>query len=430
MNSAGPGQSGAKGMKRIILMKDRITLASFGFAFVEFIDAQIHPSGFRISDEPVAASFAHQYSFQQVDHMLRDETAIPSSINLGGVEGAFVKYWDDSAMVAVLEFKVEAPPQPRFRPQRDLLRKRRKRRRKPPAPSALPISDKPVTLSCNKGPPGSKPITSLSGPKAPAQISLGFSAETSPLKMMMLRQLLPRKTTKVLSSVLDNYPSSFSAASCLKIVISPPVVAPVVMVSRVPSRAPSPQPVETELEFSDTNALTCLLCARAFKSLDQLKRHNKESDLHKKNFKDANLREIARQKAVAALKASDSKIPEQPRYRDRASERWIMHNQPDVPLPENAGSVVGKKRRHAEGPPPPPSPPPAVNPGQDDANVGNKLLKMMGWKEGSGLGTDGEGRVDPMYARLSLNPVLTEPLLHLAYRQHSSSELKYDAPVM
>jgi RNA-binding protein 5/10 len=72
---------------------------------------QIHPSGFRISDKSVAASFAHQYSFQQVDHMLRDETAIPSSINLGGVEGAFVKYWDDSAMVAVSEFKVEAPPQ-------------------------------------------------------------------------------------------------------------------------------------------------------------------------------------------------------------------------------------------------------------------------------------------------------------------------------
>jgi hypothetical protein len=51
-------------------------------------------------------------------------------------------------------------------------------------------------------------------------------------------------------------------------------------VSKVPSRAPSLQLVETELEFSDTNALTCLLCARAFKSHGQLKRHNKESDLH------------------------------------------------------------------------------------------------------------------------------------------------------
>jgi hypothetical protein len=38
---------------------------------------------------------------------------------------------------------------------------------------------------------------------------------------------------------------------------------------------------ENEFEFSDVTALMCFLCARQFKSLDQLKRHNKESDLHK-----------------------------------------------------------------------------------------------------------------------------------------------------
>lgn len=79
-----------------------------------------------------------------------------------------------------------------------------------------------------------------------------------------------------------------------------------------------------------------------------------------------------------------------------------MHNQPDVPLPEGGGghggsSKASNKRRQADGPPPPPSPPPPpVNLGQDSNNVGNKLLKMMGWKEGTGLGTDGEGRVEPM----------------------------------
>jgi hypothetical protein len=45
--------------------------------------------------------------------------------------------------------------------------------------------------------------------------------------------------------------------------------------------ASEPLPVEQEFEFSDVNALTCLLCARQFKTTDQLKRHNKESDLHK-----------------------------------------------------------------------------------------------------------------------------------------------------
>ena len=91
---------------------------------------QIHPSGFRISDKPVAASFAHQYSFQQVDHMLRDETAIPSSINLGGVEGAFVKYWDDSAMVAVLEFKVEALPQPQIQASTGPTKEKKEKKKK------------------------------------------------------------------------------------------------------------------------------------------------------------------------------------------------------------------------------------------------------------------------------------------------------------
>lgn len=45
--------------------------------------------------------------------------------------------------------------------------------------------------------------------------------------------------------------------------------------------AQSTPPPENEFEFADIHALMCLLCARQFKSLDQLKRHNKESDLHK-----------------------------------------------------------------------------------------------------------------------------------------------------
>jgi hypothetical protein len=134
--------------------------------------------------------------------------------------------------------------------------------------------------------------------------------------------------------------------------------------------------------------------------------HRRSSVILQKNYKDANLREIAREKA----KAANAKT-EQPKYRDRASERRVMHNQPDIPLPEtssssssgngngNAAVKSGNgKRRFAEGPPPPASPPPPpINPGEDTQNVGNKLLRMMGWTEGTGLGQDGEGRVEPMY---------------------------------
>jgi len=120
--------------------------------------------------------------------------------------------------------------------------------------------------------------------------------------------------------------------------------------------------------------------------------------LHKKNYRDANLRDVAREKVqVARAKAVETE-QQQPKYRDRASERRVMHNQPEAPLPipsEKTGKVVN--RRHAAGPPKPPTPPPPpLNPGKDENNVGNKLLKMMGWTEGTGLGTNGDGRVDPI----------------------------------
>jgi RNA-binding protein 5/10 len=39
--SAGPGKEGAKGMNRVILIRDKYSNASWGFAFVEFVDVQV-----------------------------------------------------------------------------------------------------------------------------------------------------------------------------------------------------------------------------------------------------------------------------------------------------------------------------------------------------------------------------------------------------
>lgn len=74
---------------------------------------QIHPNGFRISDRPVAASFAHPYSFQPVtDFLSRDDACLSSSMSLGGAEGTWVRYWDESSTAAVLEFEVDEVAQP------------------------------------------------------------------------------------------------------------------------------------------------------------------------------------------------------------------------------------------------------------------------------------------------------------------------------
>lgn len=114
-----------------------------------------------------------------------------------------------------------------------------------------------------------------------------------------------------------------------------------------------------------------------------------------KNLKDAALRDVARRKADAAR--AKHAAEQAPKYRDRALERRAIYGQPDVPTADaNADGAASNKKR-ADGPPKPPTPPPPpLAPGKDENNIGNKLLKMMGWSEGTGLGAEGEGRVDPM----------------------------------
>ncbi|KAF8633727.1 hypothetical protein AX17_004384 [Amanita inopinata Kibby_2008] len=422
--SSGPSKQGPKGMRRIILIKDKVTMASYGFAFVEFVDVQsasavlaatmspqIHPNGFRISDKPVAASFAHPYSFQPVtDFIQRDEACLKSTVSLGGSEGMWVKYWDESSTCAVLEFKVEEPA------QTAPVQKEKKEKRKTKvdadaytsaqvaiAPSTLPVSDKPVTLSFNKG---AVKAATLARPLAPG---ISMDDESNPTedvteeesgggagKLANMKKVAPpiaskktvdniQKWTQVREELAKDAESPMQSVQAGQ---PSSLVTPNIVV-----KAESPVP-QNEFEFADVNALMCLLCARQFKSMDQLKRHNKESELHKKNYKDANLRDVARQK-VASRKATAEQ--QQPKYRDRASERRVLFNQPETPLPDKDHSRPAGKKRHSEGPPPPPSPPlPPIDLGKDDNNVGNKLLKLMGWKEGQGLGTDGEGRVEPI----------------------------------
>ncbi|KAF8580700.1 hypothetical protein K439DRAFT_289082 [Ramaria rubella] len=440
--SAGPEKEGAKGMNRVILIKDKYSSASWGFAFVEFVDVQsssafladlmspqLHPSGFRIAERPVAASFAHPYSFQPLaENMLRDESCVSSSLATGGVEGTWAKYWDESATVAELQFEVETPI-PSTIAQVDNKPKKKKDSTKialvdDPVPieaSTLPVSDKPVTLSFKGGASNSKPNAAISksGPvKHVATAALGFTTDNPDApnteddetlkgpasegeKTTVFKKVAPLIASKKVANNISKWntvqeelnskgPSSaVSPAPILDVSVPDVARTPAVATHPPAAKAPSPNASQDEFEFSDTKSLACLLCSRQFKTIEQLKRHNKESDLHK-NFKDTPLRQIAAQK-VMALKTT---TPLQPKYRDRASERRVLHNQPDVPLPE-AGSST--QRKQAEGPPlPPPPPPPPIHPGKDEHNIGNKLLKKMGWAEGSGLGTDGDGRVDPI----------------------------------
>jgi RNA-binding protein 5/10 len=95
-----------------------------------------------------------------------------------------------------------------------------------------------------------------------------------------------------------------------------------------------------------------------------------------------------RSKDQAAQEQSDSA------YRDRAYERRIQYNQPHRPdLPHPNPRIAAKQAAAAvavKNPSPEPEP--------ERANKGAKLLAAMGWTEGTGLGAEGTGIVNPIAA--------------------------------
>ncbi|KZV80735.1 hypothetical protein EXIGLDRAFT_845302 [Exidia glandulosa HHB12029] len=483
--SAGLGKDAGQGMRRVLLIKDKMTKASWGFAFVEFVDVQsasavlansmsqqLHPEGFKISDRPVAASFAHPYSWQKVpDNVIKDEACVESTVALGGVDGEWARYWDDSSTLSILEFDVQlpGPSKPQIGPVKEQKPKKKEAQPKNvdaevaaflgsmadefTAAAAMPVLDKPLTLSFSKpvaiGAKTANLVTPSAQPvRAPA---LGFAADeseeiegstedaeqvaedTRPAAAKKVGPLIASKkvcpptagptcsriaVTNFVPQVANNISRwntvqselnpggkptdaiiSNNATSSAPALATPPKALPP---KAQPKKAsPSGAPATTssssgsdEFEYSDPATFACFLCSRALKTLDQLKRHNTESDLHKKNLKDSSLRDVARGKADAARAKRAGE--QTTKYRDRALERRAIYGQPDVPAADKAaGSAASKKR--ADGPPPLPSPPPPpLAPAKDENNIGNKLLKMMGWSEGTGLGVEGDGRVDPI----------------------------------
>ena len=89
------------------------------------MSSTLHPSGFRISDKPIAASFAHPYSFQPLQDGVPDDSCLSSSLSLGGVEDTWVKYWDDNSTVSVMEFKVDESTEVQVDPARNKREKKK-----------------------------------------------------------------------------------------------------------------------------------------------------------------------------------------------------------------------------------------------------------------------------------------------------------------
>ncbi|XP_072026821.1 RNA-binding protein 5-like isoform X2 [Amphiura filiformis] len=129
---------------------------------------------------------------------------------------------------------------------------------------------------------------------------------------------------------------------------------------------------DADQPMTDWNKLICLLCKRQFPSREVLVKHQQFSDLHKQNLE-----------AIKSRTApSDSEI----KYRDRAKERRDKYGPADPPAPKRKYKPSNASVPYEE----------PTRSGIGNDNIGNKMLKAMGWNESSGLGKKRQGRRDPI----------------------------------
>lgn len=153
----------------------------------------------------------------------------------------------------------------------------------------------------------------------------------------------------------------------------------------------------TEMDYVDFQKLTCLLCKRAFQSLEILQKHLKMSNLHKENLAKHNLdKGMTTQQQQRQQQHEEDSLAAALSYRDRAKERRQKYGESDPPPPNRSRERFEKEIKNLTS-----------KKASNDSfslpigsnNVGNRLLQKMGWSEGQGLGRKNQGRTNIIEVR-------------------------------
>ena len=142
-------------------------------------------------------------------------------------------------------------------------------------------------------------------------------------------------------------------------------------------------------KFIDKDFLCCILCDIKFTNETELIDHAQNSDEHNRKFV-----EYLQQLAI-----NDNNVEEISEYHDRAAERREAFGEDEEEIKRKLQESinVGKRKVNITE---------EIKPIQmissnvpPDYSIGAKLLKKMGWKEGSGLGKDSTGIVEPIQGK-------------------------------
>ncbi|CAG7915692.1 unnamed protein product [Penicillium olsonii] len=144
-------------------------------------------------------------------------------------------------------------------------------------------------------------------------------------------------------------------------------------------------PAEEAQSYADYNKVCCWLCMRLLRDIPKLKQHERFSELHRANLQNKELTDYAMYKLVKhdlIKPPEDYRQPSIQEYRDRAKERRQALG-PTVP--------AGSQKTAA------PAPKEEDEPVQTKStSKGASLLGKMGWSEGTGLGAQGTGVIEPI----------------------------------
>ncbi|KAH9811955.1 hypothetical protein DFH28DRAFT_1084511 [Melampsora americana] len=323
-------------IRKVMLIKDRLTRGSWGYAFVQFSDVQIRS---RI----LTVTFAHEHSFHPV--------YTPSDWSFAGPGGQELAYWDDKAYAAVF---VPAGSNGEALESHNGVKKTQEAHDGKLTSTRDEDADmKELLSSIDNDQPGSKSeavkITSSSDNVNPTNDSLSQDQQ----------QLSSADQNKNNETNEDDF-SDMNRLTCLL----------------------------CQRQFKSAEDLS------RHNELSNLHKTNLENEAVRKAGR---LRKQASLKSTATKRAASggSDVGEGMKYTDRAAARREVYGQPDVP--SNADKHEAKKARYEPAPLPVEAPVQPDKDGIQATNVGSQMLAKMGWQKGEGLG-NGSGRVDPVSA--------------------------------